>query len=71
MRKFCKIIIYTLDFHHSLMIIIDSKSLIFHGFGRNIHLRQKTNFGKNRIICRRSLSLNRHNLELWIKTRKE
>ena len=38
MRKFCKIIIYTLDFHHCLMIIIDSKSLIFHGFGRNIHL---------------------------------
>ena len=71
MRKFCKIIIYTLDFHHSLMIIIDCKSLIFHGFCRNIHLRQKTNFGKNRIICRCSLSLNRHNLELWVKTRKE
>ncbi len=56
MRKFCKIIIYTLDFHHSLMIIIDCKSLIFYGFCCNIYLRQKTNLSKNRIICRCSLS---------------
>ena len=71
MGELREIVIHTFHDNHSLFVLVDSQSLVFHTFCCDIDLRELTNLCQNRVIARRSLSHRRHNFKLRIETRKE